>query len=159
MEGGRREKLTVDQQVEHLRGSGVRFELCSEGEARAFLSERNFFFKVKAYDNNFDKYTDEGHPDLGKYVDLDFAYLVELSRLDRALRSCAMADALDIEHYLKVRLNAAVSGDGDADGYDVVEGYLAASAVVAAVDLLITLPFLRTYDKQLLAEETAGEQE
>ena len=40
----------------------------------------------------------------GKYVNLDFAYLVELSTLDMYFRRLIVGMCLDIEHVLKTRL-------------------------------------------------------
>ena len=38
----RKPKLTVEEQIEHLKSKGVTFELCDEGEASRILSERAY---------------------------------------------------------------------------------------------------------------------
>lgn len=42
----RRPKLTIEQQVEHLKSKGVTFTLCTEEQAILFLKYSTFFFKV-----------------------------------------------------------------------------------------------------------------
>ncbi len=58
--------------------------------------------------------------DSGRYVNLDFAYLAELTRLDHHLRELVLSITLDIEHYMKVHLNRAMMDDG-ADGKKVLD--------------------------------------
>lgn len=69
-----RDLLTAEQQVAFLRAQGVRFNEMSEADAEAFLRNRNFFFKVKAFDKCFSRYGDSD-PRSGRFVILDFAYL------------------------------------------------------------------------------------
>lgn len=99
---------TAQDQVASMLSNGIRFEHMSCEEAIVFLTERNFFFKVKAFDKNFDKYIKETDPRYGKYVDLDFAYLADLSRKDALLREAILDLALDLEHYLKVTVNRVI---------------------------------------------------
>ncbi len=116
-------KLTAAQQIDFMKRSGVRFDLFPESLAERFLTRRNYFFKVKAFSKNFDRWRGpDGAP--GAYMNLDFAYLVELSRLDMHLRSLVLSASLDIEHFLKVGINEAIMADGSCDGYDVVDGFL-----------------------------------
>ena len=92
----------------------------------AFLEERSFFFKLKAFAKDFEKYSCKPG-EKGRYVNLDFGQLVELSKLDKALRSLVIDLALDIEHYLKVRINAAAMRAG-TDPFKVVDTFLEGSA-------------------------------
>lgn len=85
--------------------NGIRFEIIDENTAEKFLSDKNFFFKLKAFDKNFEKYEDVNHPQYGKYINLDFAFLVDLSRKDALLRELILDIALDLEHYMKVSVN------------------------------------------------------
>ena len=51
-----RPKLTIAEQVEYMRDDcGILFNICSEDEAQKFLSERTYFFKVKAFAKDFHK--------------------------------------------------------------------------------------------------------
>ena len=69
-------KMTIPQQIENMKKKGISFEVCSEVEARKFLAEHNYYFKIKAYAHNYDRYmTPEKN---GQYINLDFAYLREL---------------------------------------------------------------------------------
>lgn len=114
-------------QVSYLRDEkNVSFRLMSEEDAAAFLEERSFFFKLKAFAKDFEKYACKPG-EKGRYVNLDFGHLVELSKLDKALRSLVLDLALDIEHYLKVRINAAAMHAG-ANPFEVVGTFLESSA-------------------------------
>lgn len=114
----RRPKLTIEQQVKHLKKKGVKFELCSEEQAVSFLKNSTFFFKVKAFDKNYTV-----NPQNGQYLNLDFAYLMELSTLDMHVRRLILHATLDIEHYLKVWLIREISEDPSEDGYDIVKRF------------------------------------
>lgn len=116
-------KLTAVQQIEALKGKGIRFDLFPEDRAEEFLTHRNYFFKLHAFAKNFDKWVmPDGSP--GQYMNLDFAYLVELSKLDADLRAFVLGASLDIEHFLKVRINEAVMADPACNGYEVVAEFL-----------------------------------
>lgn len=110
-----RERPLIDaaQQVRHLKERWVRFELTDEREAERFLRESNFFFKVKAFAKCFSRYTSPDSERFGSYINLDFAYLAELTRLDHHLREAALSLTLDIEHYMKVDLNRMIMDAGD----------------------------------------------
>ena len=123
-----RPKLNANQQVEAMKGKGIRFVLMDELEAERFLRERNFFFKVKAFEKVFDRYENPERELFGQYLNLDFAYLVELSRLDNALRFCVMETALDIEHFMKVQMNCSMMDDAGCDAYGIVDQYVAFDA-------------------------------
>ena len=130
-----RPKLNATQQVEAMKGKGIRFDLVDEFEAERFLREKNFFFKVKAFEKVFDKYENPEQESFGQYLNLDFAYLVELSRLDKALRFCVMETALDIEHFMKVQMNCSMMDDAKCDAYGIIDQYVAfdASAKLARI--------------------------
>ncbi len=123
-----RPKLDANQQVGAMKSKGIRFILMDELEAERFLRERNFFFKVKAFEKVFDRYENPDHEFFGQYLNLDFAYLVELSRLDKALRFCVMETALDIEHFMKVQMNCSMMDDAECDAYGIVDQYVAFDA-------------------------------
>lgn len=54
---------------------------CSEEDAKKFLQYNNYYFKLKSYARNYNM-----NSQTKKYFSLDFAYLVELSRLDMYIR-------------------------------------------------------------------------
>ena len=117
-----KKKLTVDEQIADLKSKGVKFEVKTEDEARIFLRYNNYYFKLKSYAKNYEQYQ---KPELrGKYINLDFAYLVELSKLDMHFRKMIVKMCLDIEHFLKVRLMYDISNNPKEDGYNIVSSFL-----------------------------------
>lgn len=114
-------KLNIDEQIEDLKNKNIKFNICNEKQAKEFLSHNNYYFKLKAYLRVYEKYNSSKMK--GKYVDVDFAYLIELSTLDMYLRKEILSITLDIEHYLKVRLLKDVSNNPDEDGYNIVQSF------------------------------------
>ena len=114
--------IDAAQQIRHLKERGVRFELTDEREAERFLRESNFFFKVKAFAKCFSRYTNPDSERFGSYINLDFAYLAELTKLDHHLRESVLSLTLDIEHYMKVDLNRMVM-DARDDPYELMGSF------------------------------------
>ncbi len=116
----RKEKLTIEEQVEYMRDkSGIKFNIVSEEEAKIFLTDNNYYFKIKAFAKNYEKYTEDKNA--GKYINLEFAYLQELSTLDMYFRRFILKMTLDIEHYLKTQLLRDSSKNPKEDGYEIIE--------------------------------------
>lgn len=124
LEAKNRPKLSINDQIKHMRDvKGIKFNLVNEQQAAEFLSSHNYYFKVKAFAKNYTTYSKGDNQ--GKYADLEFAYIQELSKLDMCLREAALSIALDIEHFLKVRLIRDISNNPQEDGYTSVEEFLA----------------------------------
>ena len=71
-------KLSIDEQISYMRDKkGIKFNIITEEEAIDFLHNSNYFFKLKSFCKNYDK-----NNTTGKYIDLEFAYLRELSTID-----------------------------------------------------------------------------
>lgn len=87
-----------------------------------FLRESNFFFKVEAFAKSFSRYTNPSSEHFGSYINLDFAYLAELTRLDHHLRETVLSLTLDIEHSMKVGLNRMIMDAGD-DPYELMASF------------------------------------
>lgn len=115
-------KLSIDEQIVDMQGKGITFLYSNKEDAKCFLKYNTYYFKIKAYERNYDKYnaTDKK----GQYINLDFAYLKELSILDMYLRKIILSMALDIEHALKVQLLYDLSQNPLEDGYSIVNEYL-----------------------------------
>lgn len=114
-----RPKLTIPQQIVHMRDvKGIKFNIVNEDQAAQFLSTNNYYFKLKAFAKNYSKY--KSGDNQGKYFDLEFAYLQELSTLDMYLREIILNISLSIEHFLKVRLLKDISENDKEDGYQIV---------------------------------------
>ena len=104
-------KLTVDEQIMDMQKKGITFDKASVDDAKKFLKENNYYFKLKAFGRNYDKYSATDKK--GQYINLDFAYLQELSTIDMYLRKMILSMALDIEHALKVQLLYDLSENPD----------------------------------------------
>lgn len=116
-------KLTVDEQIEHLKSKGVTFDLCVEEDARETLRDKTYYFKLAAYRTLFDKRVG-GERD-GESVGLDFGHLRDLAAIDHMLRYTLLPMTLDIEHFAKAKLMREVTDRADEDGYSIVADYLA----------------------------------
>ncbi len=115
--------LDTDGQIDHLMKKGVSFHFMPESDARVYLEQNNNYFRLRAYRKNFDK-----HPDginKGKYIDLDFAMLVDLAVIDMRLRYVLLKLVLDVEHFSKVLLLKTIT-ETQEDGYQIVSDYFSA---------------------------------
>jgi len=101
---------------------GITFEHMDDATAEEYLGDRNNYLRTAAYRKNYDKHRTGNNE--GKYISLDFAYLVELSRLDMYLRAHLLQMCIDIEHALKVFVVADVESNPCEDGYSVVDAFL-----------------------------------
>jgi hypothetical protein len=73
----RKRKLTIDEQIDYMKNkSGIKFNIVSEEEAKNFLTKNTYYFKIKAYAKNYEKYQ-EGE-NAGKYINLEFAYFCNM---------------------------------------------------------------------------------
>ena len=113
--------LTVDEQIQHLKDKGVRFEIMDEDSARDYLIKHNNYFKLTSYRKNYGKHPDGENK--GKYIDLDFAYLVDIAVIDMQLRYMIVPMALDIEHHTKLQILRKVE-EASEDGYQIVQDYI-----------------------------------
>ncbi len=75
-----RPMMKIVDMIPYLKNKNVKFECCSEEDAETYLKENNNYHNVTSYKNNFVKYQC-GELE-GKYIDLDFAYLKDLSIID-----------------------------------------------------------------------------
>ena len=117
-------KLTIDDQIIDMKNKGITFINVDEATTKKFLKNNNYYFKLKSYGRNYDKY--QRSEKKGQYLNLDFSYLQELSTLDMYLRKIILSMSLDIEHALKTQLLYDLSVNPDEDGYNIVHEYLTA---------------------------------
>jgi abortive infection bacteriophage resistance protein len=115
--------LTPQELVASLKARGVKFELCSEEDAVAYLREHNNYLRCASYRVLFDRKpaADDGTP--GPYVNLDFEHLRDLSSLDRQLREAFLDVCIDVEHFAKLYVLNRAQAEGE-DGYAIVADYL-----------------------------------
>ena len=114
-------KLSLDGQIEHLKEKGVLFNIMDEAEARDYLGQYNNYFKLTAYRKNYDKHPAGENKD--KYINLEFAYLVDIAVIDMRLRYRIVHMALDLEHHTKLQLLRKMD-EYNEDGYQVVQDYI-----------------------------------
>ena len=115
-------KRSAAQLIKQLEEKGVKFNIISRVEAYKFLRERNNYMRVASYRKNYEK--DKFGKNEGKYKNLDFAYLKELSTIDMYLRQHIIKMCLDIEHCLKVQLLNHLETNSAENGYQIVNDFL-----------------------------------
>lgn len=116
MSGG--QFLSPTQQINHCVDKGIQFNGISKTKAKQYLEQNNNYFKLRAFRKNFQK-----DKTTGKYINLDFADLVDLAIIDNRLRAILLCMTLNIEHFSKVHLLQVLQNKG-MDGYDIVQNYL-----------------------------------
>ncbi len=110
-------KLTFGEMINHLERKNIKFNLIDKNEAEEMLRSSNYFYKITAYRKNFEK---NKH---GKYINLEFKLLRDLSTIDMRLRYTVLQMCLDIEHTLKTKLLAEITDDENEDGYEIVRDF------------------------------------
>ncbi|MBB1078783.1 Abi family protein [Limosilactobacillus sp. STM2_1] len=114
--------LSSKELIEHMEHKGIKFNIVSTEDAYEFLQCNNYYFKLAAYRSLYPKISRGDNK--GKYQNLEFAYLKELSVIDMHIRYKIMNMCLDIEHAIKVRLVTSVTNNQQEDGYDIIRQYL-----------------------------------
>lgn len=117
-----KQKLTIPEQIQHMKSKGISFDIIHEKEAEDYITNDTYFFKIKAYAKNYEKY--EAGNKKGNYINLDFACLKELSILDTHFRKFILHVTLNIEHSMKVELNRHFSNNPNELGYVIVHDFM-----------------------------------
>lgn len=115
--------MQISEMIPLLKRKNITFNIISEKEAENYLKFNNNYYNLTSYKYNFEKYMDDGIF-IDKYVDLDFAYLKDLSIIDHRVRILFFKILIDIEHYLKIRILNLIENINDEDGYKIVNLYL-----------------------------------
>lgn len=108
-------KYSVDEQLKNLEDKNVQFNIISKEEAREYLQCNTYYFKLKSYEKSF-----EYNVSKNQYINLEFAYLVELAKLDMYLRELIIRISLHTEHFFKVKLMDDLTKNEKEDGYHIV---------------------------------------
>lgn len=112
-------KLPPEKLVKKMKEEkGITFYYKTEKESIDFLKFKNNFYRLASYRKNYYK------NDNGKYINLDFAYLIDLSTIDMHLRNIIFKMCLDIEHDLKVQLLNDITSNPDENGYNIVVSFI-----------------------------------
>lgn len=110
--------FSIDQQIEYLKNDkGISFFEMSEMEAKKKLKEISYYYKVTCFKRNFRKNK------YGKYRNLDFATLYDLSVIDARLRQLVLKLSLDLEHEFKTDLLSFISEDSRENGFIIVTDF------------------------------------
>ena len=116
-------KLLPSQIIHKIKEEkGITFNYISESEAEDFLRDKNNYYRLASYRKNYDKKM--LGPDEGKYINLDFAYLIDLSTIDMHIRFMIIKMCLDIEHDLKRIILNDITLDDNEDGYRIVKKFI-----------------------------------
>lgn len=115
------EKLTIPQQVALMKAEGITFNIIHEAEAERYITENTIYFNIKTFAKNYCKYTRSDKA--GQYINLDFAYLKELSIIDGIFRKMVLDMCLDIEYSMKVQINRDFTSNPREDGYAIVDEF------------------------------------
>lgn len=115
-------KLSITDQIAYMKNNnGIKFNIVNEEAAKEFLQNNNYYFKLKSYAKNYEKYN--SGTNIGKYINVEFAYLKDLSKIDMHLRMYIIKITLDIEHFLKTQLIRDFSENDKEDGYELVKDF------------------------------------
>ena len=118
-------KKTAQELVQLLKQEkGVVFSVMDEETAADYLAQRNNYLRTASYRKNYPKYKQTEK--VGKYINLDFAYLAELSTIDYHFRSILLKMCINIEHAIKVMLVEIVSRKEGEDAYQIIDDFIAA---------------------------------
>ncbi len=117
-----RPMMQISDMIPYLKEKNIKFEKYNEIDAEKYLKENNNYYNITAYKNNFVKY--QCGELTGKYIDLDFAYLKDLSIIDYRTRLVLFKMIIDIEHYLKIRILNTIEEIPEENGYSIVNLYL-----------------------------------
>lgn len=116
-------KLEPEKIIEKIKNEkGITFNFISEEEAVEYLRHHNNYYRIASYRKNYDKKT--SGKEKGKYINLDFSNLVDLSIIDMRIRFLIIHMCLDVEHDLKIRLLNDITSNSSEDGYSVVVDFL-----------------------------------
>ena len=116
-------KLNSKELIELLKSKNIKFNIISESDAIIYLNEKNNYYNITSYKNNFLKYPSPAGKYEGMYLNLDFAYLIDLANVDYMVRRILYYVISSTEHYLKIRILKLIDIVGD-NGYTLVNLYL-----------------------------------
>lgn len=109
---------SVENRLSKFEERKIKFDIVSREEAKDFLTNNTYLYKISLYKDNF--YTKNNR----EFIDLDFAYLKDLSTIDMHIRYSFLKLCLDIEHGIKTTILAYFNKKNSSDGYSIVDRYI-----------------------------------
>jgi abortive infection bacteriophage resistance protein len=109
-------KLTFPEMYDYMAKKGITYKYTTKSDVIRTLENTNYYYKLTAFRKNFVKLN-------GKYLDLDFSYLVDLASFDMQLRYFIMDMSLDIEHNIKTILMRLITTNPNEDGFSIVKEF------------------------------------
>ena len=141
---------------------GVTYKYMSKDDAESYFLDRNNFLRTASYRKNYPLH--ESGKQKGKYINLDFLCLVELSTIDMYLRRILLKMCIDVEHALKVKLVKDIEKDPTQDGYQIVDDFLSNNPSVAdnienKIDSIFTGDLIEKYFTvcQVIEQTSSGD--
>ena len=127
---------------------GITFNIISEQDAGTYIKDINNYLRTASYRKNYEKHRLGSQK--GKYIDLDFAYLTDLSTIDMHLRNILLKMCIDVEHALKTKLLSTIEDNPNEDGYSIVESFLSSnpeiiSSIEKKADSIFTGQLIEKY--------------
>lgn len=114
--------LSIDKLITKMRDEkGITLNYSSEAEVKDYFLNKNNYIRTTAYRKNFPKHQDGVNK--GKYINLDFNHLTELSTLDMKLRVIVMKMCIDVEHKLKISMLSDIE-NADVNEYEIAKKFL-----------------------------------
>ncbi len=114
--------LTTKEMINKLKMRNIKFNKITEEKASKHLEINCNYYTLLKYINNFQVYYKDGKP-TNKYIDLDLAYLKDLSTIDQKLRTLLYDMLMEVEYYLKIWIYKK-ERELSNNGYKIVNKYL-----------------------------------
>ena len=112
---------------------GITFNIISEQDAALYIKDVNNYLRTASYRKNYEKHRLGTLK--GKYINLDFAYLTDLSTIDMHLRNILFKMCVNVEHALKTKLISTIEDNPKEDGYSIVESFLLSNPdIIASIE-------------------------
>lgn len=111
-----KEKLPLPSLYDDMKRRGITFNDHKKKEVLEILETKNYYYKLAAFRKNFEKID-------GRYVNLDFSYLVDLAIIDMHIRNYLLEVSLSVEHFIKTEISRLLNANQKEDGYSIVQEF------------------------------------
>lgn len=115
--------LNNNQLIKHMKNKGITFNIIDTSSANTLMNTKVHYFHLAAYRILYPK-NNSNSSKSGTYQKLDFAYLYELSLIDKRIQKIILNMCLDIENQIKIKLISEITNNSDEDGYEIVKSFI-----------------------------------